>query len=120
MSGFVERQLDVQRRVYGVDPPRLQGHARGEFLWNMVGAAQEELSEIRRCYDARIYVGKPVTGENIKSRDHVLTEIADLLCFVGNIASIEGFTTSDLERAHAAKVEQNTVRHARCHPTEYR
>lgn len=111
--GWVEAQLDVQRRVYRVDPPALVGHERGEFLWDMVAAAKEELTEIRRCYDAKVYTGLPVSGVTIKGRDHVLTELADLMCFIGNIAALEGFTTTDLEQAHLDKLIQNAQRHAR-------
>lgn len=111
--GFVEIQLDVQRDTYKIDPPSLRGQARARFLWDMVAAAKEELTEIRRCYDAKVYTGLEYSGETIKGRDHVLTELADLLCFVGNIASLENFTTVELEAAHLRKVEQNRARHAR-------
>lgn len=111
--GWVEAQLQVQREVYRVDPPSLEGHDRARFLWDMVAAAKEELTEIRRCYDAKVYTGLRYSGETLKGRDHVLTELADLMCFVGNIASLEGFTTEELEQAHLKKIEQNRERHAR-------
>ena len=107
--GFVEQQLDVSRRVYGIDPASLQGRDRGRYVWDMCGAAHEECSEIRRCFDAKPWLN--VTGETRVSHDEVGAELADLLVFLSNLAIVEGFTTETLLDAFEAKLRENEARH---------
>jgi NTP pyrophosphatase (non-canonical NTP hydrolase) len=101
-------QVENQRRVYVGDPAEFDAAKAVEYVhWNTL-AAMDELMELLATWS-----WKPWSKNYRKEKanpEKVAGEVADLLCFVANIARAAGLSARDVMDAWDEKIDRNRRR----------
>lgn len=107
MNGWLETQLELQRKAFGVDPANLVFHERAEYVrWNALAAA----NELHELLDE--FQWKPWATQQgyVADRQRVVDEAVDVLHFLGNLLLTVGATDVELAERYGVKVQVNAER----------
>jgi len=100
-----ERQSQLQRESFGIDPHRMDDETRNQFIRDMVLAATDELHE------ALAEVGwKPWATSRHLNRDAFIGELVDVLHFLVNLWLAAGATAEEVETRYMEKANRNMIR----------
>jgi dimeric dUTPase (all-alpha-NTP-PPase superfamily) len=109
LDEIFERQLELQRSAFGVDPSALSLEKRVEYIdWNLTALTQEvaearnEIAWKNWATDYRQWLNDPA----------LLHELADCLHFYVNVCLAIGITPDELAEAYHSKREVNVRRQA--------
>lgn len=100
-----ERQSQLQRESFGIDPHRMDDETRAQFIRDMVLAATDELHE------ALNEAGwKPWASSRHLNRDAFVGELVDVLHFLVNLWLAAGATAEEVEQRYMDKANRNMIR----------
>lgn len=108
LAQIFERQLELQRSSFNVDPPSLGDDARDEFIrWNVVALSDELHEALDEVH------WKPwADASGWKDRDAYVKELVDALHFLVNLFLAAGATSEEVALRYLAKAEVNAARQA--------
>lgn len=107
LATIFQRQLDLQRNSFGVNPAALNPEAKMEYIRSMTLALEDELHE------ALAETGwKPWAASNHLDSDAFGAELVDALHFLVNLFLAAGWTAGDVSSYYFKKAERNAARQA--------
>lgn len=107
LGEIFERQLQLQRESFGVDPGQLEDAERADYVRSMTLALMDELHE------ALAEVGwKPWASGRHLNRDAFVSELIDALHFLVNLFLVAGATSNEVAIKYFAKAAKNENRQA--------
>ena len=106
LQRMLDRQLELQQRSFGVDPPSLEGEDLVEFIrWNVLALTDElheALGEVK---------WKPWTSDSgWVNRDAFVKELIDALHFWMNLVLAAGGSSVEITDRYFAKAAVNQAR----------
>lgn len=102
---WIMRTRVLQREAFGVDPVKLEGKEREEYIrWNVL-AAEDELHEALGEVS-----WKPWASKEYFNRDEFVGELVDVLHFVGNLLAVAQVTGTELTTRYSGKQQKNRDR----------
>lgn len=105
MNEWLMRTQVLQREAFGVDPSKLVGKEREEYIrWNVI-ALMDELSEALHEVS-----WKPWASAEFFNRDQFIGELVDAAHFLGNLAVVAGCTDAEWATRYSAKQQKNRDR----------
>lgn len=105
LDKIFERQLELQKKSFGVNPAALNDEDRRQFIVDMMLALQDELHE------ALNETGwKPWATSRHLNRQAFGNELVDALHFLVNLFIVNGWNAENVASAYFAKAEKNALR----------
>lgn len=102
---WLMRTRVLQREAFGVDPYRLEGTEREEYVrWNVL-AAEDELHEALGEIS-----WKPWASKEYFNREEFIGELVDVLHFVANLLAVSGVSGDELTTRYSSKQQKNRDR----------
>lgn len=107
LQELLDKQLQLQRESFHLDPPSMTGDERAEFIrWNVLAATHE----LHEMMDETGW--KPWSTSRHFNRELYLMEGVDVLHFILNlflVAATDGHEVSDMyEKKHAVNADRQT------------
>lgn len=102
---WVMRTRVLQREAFGVDPYKLDGKEREDYIrWNIL-AAEDELHEALGEVS-----WKPWASKEYFNRDEFVGELVDALHFIANLLAVAQVTGTELTARYSSKQQKNRDR----------
>lgn len=102
---WLMRTRVLQRESFGVDPAKLEGSAREEYVrWNVL-AAEDELHEALGEIS-----WKPWASSEFFNREQFVGELVDVLHFIANLLVMSGVDGPELTSRYSSKQVKNRDR----------
>jgi len=108
LDKIFERQLELQRKSFGVSPNELDAEGRRDYIVDMMLALQDELHEALNETGWKAWQ----TSRHFH-KDRFGNELIDALHFLVNLFLVAGWTADDVEAAYFEKAAINAARQAK-------
>lgn len=106
LEDIFQRQLELQRSSFGIDPLSMSDDDRDEFLrWNAL-AIEDEIHEAL----AEVNWKPWASASGFKDRDAFVKELVDALHFFVNMCLAAGATADEIVARYFAKADVNAKR----------